>query len=65
MVRNAAPSNQPPYVIQVICPSCSSMECDLAVLHGLQDLLRRLIGMVPWQCSRCRARFYLRRRSFG
>ncbi len=65
MVANAAPSHQPPYGIPVSCPCCASMECDRAEPHGMQDFLRGLRGLYPWQCRGCGARFYVHRQSLG
>ena len=45
------------------CRDCSSEECHRATRHGWQDFLFRLVGMFPWRCNRCGARFYRRQRS--
>lgn len=65
MVRKTTPSTQRPYLTQVSCPYCYSSECTRAGRYGFQDFLLRLIGKYPWQCRKCQARFYLRRRVLG
>jgi hypothetical protein len=47
------------------CRYCSSEMCHRATRHGLQDFLFRLIGMFPWRCTLCGARFYRRKRADG
>ena len=45
------------------CRYCSSRQCHRATRHGWQDFLFRVLGMYPWRCDRCGARFHSHKRS--
>jgi hypothetical protein len=39
------------------CPSCNSSDCRRSRRRGFTDFSYGLIGLIPWRCNNCEARF--------
>jgi DNA-directed RNA polymerase subunit RPC12/RpoP len=43
------------------CPECKSMNCRRSHRRGLREAALSLLGIKPWRCLECDARFWARR----
>jgi hypothetical protein len=49
----------------MLCPVCNSAECRRSRRRTLLDYFARVVGSVPWRCSRCSRRFRSRTTPFA
>lgn len=50
---------------QMTCPVCKSIDARRSRRHSLADHFLGLLGVYPWRCRKCEARFYARLMPLG